>query len=52
MCAPNKTKKRNNALSYLFRTQLVITISAVVSGRLGAMEWKFFFIKHELYVNG
>ena len=54
MCAPNKTKQRNNALSYLFRTHLVITISAVVSGRLGAIcqEWKFFFIKHELYVNG
>ena len=38
MCAPNKTKKKNNALSYLFRAHLVITISAVVSGRLGAMS--------------
>jgi len=38
MCVQNKTKKRNNALSYLFRTHLVITISAVVSGRLGAMS--------------
>jgi len=38
MCATNKTKKTNNALSYLFRTHLVITISAVVSGRLGAMS--------------
>jgi len=38
MCAPNKTKKRNNALSYLFRTHLVITISAVASGRLRAMS--------------
>jgi len=31
MSAPNKTKKRNKALSYLFRTHLVITISVVVS---------------------
>jgi len=38
MCAPNKTKKRNNALSYLFRTHLLIIIFAVVSGRLGAMS--------------
>jgi len=38
MCAPNKTKKMNKALSYLFRTHLAITISAVVSGRLGAMS--------------
>jgi len=55
MCAPNKTKKRNKALSYLFRTHLVITISAVVSGGgawVPSQEWKFFFIKHELYVNG
>ena len=29
--------KRNKALSYLFRTHLAITISAKVSGRLGAM---------------
>jgi len=38
MCAPNKTKKGNKAFSYLFRTHLVITISAMVSGRLGAMS--------------
>jgi len=38
MCAPNNTKKRNKAFSYLFRTHLVITVSAVVSGRLGAMS--------------
>jgi len=38
MCAPHETKKRNEALSYLFRTHLVITISAVVSGRLDAMS--------------
>jgi len=38
MCAPNKTKKRNSALGYLFRTHLLITTSAVVSGRLGAMS--------------
>jgi len=38
MCAPNKTKKGNKAFSYLFRTQLAITIPAMVSGRLGAMS--------------
>jgi len=37
MCAPNKTKKGNKAFSYLFRTHLLITISVMVSGRLGAM---------------
>jgi len=53
MCAPNKTKKVNKAFSYLFRTQLEITISAVVSGRLGAMSrMEIFFIKHELHVSG
>jgi len=53
MCAPNKTKKVNKAFSYLFRTHLVITISAVVSGRLGAMSrMEVFPIKHELHVNG
>jgi len=38
MCAPNKTKKRNKAFSYLLLTHLLITISAMVSGRLGAMS--------------
>jgi len=38
MCAPNKTKKGNKAFSYLFRTNLLITISVMVSGRLGAMS--------------
>jgi len=38
MCALNKTKKGNKAFSYLFRTQLAITISAMVSGRLGTMS--------------
>jgi len=36
MSAPNKTKKGNKAFSYLFCTHLAITISAMVSGRLGA----------------
>jgi len=36
MCAPNKTKKGNKAFSYLFYTHLAITISVMVSGRLGA----------------
>jgi len=38
MCAPNNTKKGNKAFSCLFRTHLVITILAMVSGRLGAMS--------------
>jgi len=38
MCAPNKTKKGNKAFSYLFCTHLAITVSAMVSGRLGAMS--------------
>jgi len=49
MCAPNKTKKGNKAFSYMFRTHLAITMSAMVSGRLGwvpCQEWNFFFYKH------
>jgi len=38
MCAPNKTKKGNKAFSYLFHTHLAITISVMVTGRLGAMS--------------
>jgi len=38
MYAPNKTKKRNKAFSYLFRTHLLITISVMVSDRLGAVS--------------
>jgi len=38
MCAQNKIKKGNKAFCYLFRTHLAITISAMVSGRLGAMS--------------
>jgi len=53
MCAPNKTKRGKKAFSYLFRTHLAITISAMASGRLGdCQEGKFFFIKHELHVTG
>jgi len=37
MCAPNKTKKRNKAFSYMFCTHLAITLSAMVSGRLNTM---------------
>jgi len=35
MCAPNKTKKGN---SYRFCTQLAITLSGMVSGRLSAIS--------------
>jgi len=38
MCAPNKTKKGNKALSYLFHTHLAITVSARVSCRWGTMS--------------
>jgi len=38
MCTPNKTNKGNKAFSYLFCTHLVITISAMVSGRLDTMS--------------
>jgi len=38
MCASNKTKKGNKAFSYLFHTHLLITISVMVSGRLGAVS--------------
>jgi len=41
------------AFSYLFRTHLAITISAMVSGHLGTMsKIEVFLIKHELHVNG
>jgi len=53
MSAPNVTKKGKMAFSYLFRTHLAITISVMVSGRLGTMsKCKFFFIEHELHVKG
>jgi len=38
MSAPNKVKKENKAFSYLFRTHLPITVSDMLSGRLGAMS--------------
>jgi len=37
MCKPNEAKIRKKAFSYLFHTHLAITISAMVSGRLGTM---------------
>jgi len=38
ICAPNKIKIGKNAFSHLFRTHLAITISAMMSVRLGAMS--------------
>jgi len=54
MCAPNNNKKGNKAFSYLFRTHLLITISVIwcQSAWVPCQEWKFFFIRHELHVNG
>jgi len=34
MYVPNKTKKGKKTFSYLFRTHLLITIFAMVSGRM------------------
>jgi len=52
MCTPDKTKKVNKAFSYLFRTHLAITISAIVSGRLGTMSrMEVFLYPYELHVN-
>jgi len=52
MCAPNKTKKGNKAFSYLFCTHLAITISAMVSGRLGTMSKIEVFLNRQLHVKG
>jgi len=49
MCEPNKTKKGNKAFSYLFRTHLPIIISAMVSGRLGAMSRMEVFL-HQAWI--
>jgi len=38
MYTPNKTKEVNKACSYLFRTHLAITVSAMVPGRLSAIS--------------
>jgi len=44
-------QEREEAFSYLFCTHLTITLSAMVSGRLGAMSrMEVFFIKHESHV--
>jgi len=49
MRAPNKAEKGNKAFSYLFRTRLAITISAMVSGRLGTMSRMEVFI-HQAWI--
>ena len=51
MCAPNKTKKENKAFSCLFRTRspYLPWCQAAWAPR---QEWKFFFIRRELHVNG
>jgi len=52
MCT-KQDQEREKAFSHMFRTHLAITISAMVSGRLGTMSRiEVFFIKHELRVNG
>jgi len=48
MCAPSKTKEGNKAFSYLFRTHLAITISAIVSGAWVPCQ----VIEHELHMKG
>jgi len=49
MCVLNKAKKGNKAFSYLLRTHLVITISAMVSGRLGVMSRMEVFL-HQTWI--
>jgi len=49
MCAPNKIKKGNKAFSYQLRTHLSITISAMVSGHLGAMSRMEVFL-HQAWI--
>jgi len=49
MYAPNKTKKGNKAFSYMFRTHLAITTSAMVSGRLGSMSRMEVFL-HQAWI--
>jgi len=47
MYAPNKTMKGNKAFSYLFHTHLAITISTMVSGRLGAIMSRMEVFLHQ-----
>jgi len=49
MCASNKTKNGKKAFSYLYRTHLLITISVMVSGRLGAMSRMAVFL-HQAWI--
>jgi len=49
MYAPNKTTKGYKAFSYLFCTHLAIIISAMVSGRLGAMSRMEVFL-HQTWI--
>jgi len=49
MCSPGKTKKGKQAFSYLFCTHLAITISVMVSGRLGAMSRMEVFL-HQAWI--
>ena len=51
MCAPNKTEEGKMAFSYLFCTNLAITVFAICVRPL-ACHVKNLFIKHELHING
>jgi len=52
MCT-KQDQDRKKAFSHLFRTHLETIISAILSGAWApCQELKFFFIKHELHVNG
>jgi len=54
MCAPNKTKKGNKAFSYLFSHTLSDHHNYLPwcqAAWAPCQEWKFFLIKHELYIN-
>jgi len=48
MCAPNKTKKGNK----LPVSHTLVDYHICQAAWVPCQEWKFFFIKHELHVNG
>jgi len=49
----HKTRPRKGTRHSAFCKQLAITVSSMVLGAwVPCQEWKFFFIKRELHVNG
>jgi len=53
MCVPDKTKKENKAFSYMLRTTYQSPYLPWGQATCApCQEWKVFFIKYELHVNG